>query len=79
MFQFDDMLLGVAIADPAVEAVLSTLTVTEEMATRVRAETELLEGETRQILVANRALRETVLSSAETVQVAVALARRWRL
>lgn len=79
MPQLDDMFPDVEIGDPTVEAVLSALTVTEEMAARVRVETEMLEGETRQILLANHALRETALASAEAVQAAVALAKRWRL
>lgn len=79
MTQLNDMLPDIEIADPAVEAVLSTLSVTEEMAFRFRVETEMFESETRQILLANHVLKETALSSVGAVEAAVALAKRWRL
>jgi hypothetical protein len=79
MAQLDDMLRDIEIADPAVEAALTALNVAEEMAILLRAETKIFEGETRQILKANLALRDTSLSSLEVAQAAIALARRWHL
>lgn len=58
MLQPDEMLRDVEIDDPAVEAALAALIAAEEMATLVRAETEVLESETRQVLKANHALME---------------------
>ena len=75
----DDMLLDIEIADPAVEAALTVLTVSEETAILVRAETEALASETRQILEANLALMVTATSSQKAAQAAVALARHWHL
>ena len=79
MLMPDNLLLNIEIADPAVEAALTALTVSQEMNIRVRAETEVLADETRQILKANLALRVTPTSSQEAVHTAVALAKRWRL
>ncbi|RYF41145.1 MAG: hypothetical protein EOO38_21035 [Cytophagaceae bacterium] len=79
MTQSDHPLFDVDIADPAVEAVLTMLTASAELAIRVRAETEALEGETRQIVKANLALMMAPLLSQDTVQAAIASARRWRL
>ena len=79
MHQPDDMLQDVELADPAVEAALTALTLAEEIAALVRAETEMLEGETRQILTYNHVLMETALPSMEATQAFIALARRWRL
>lgn len=78
MPQPDDMLSDVEIADPAVEAVLGALTVAEGMAARIHAETELLEGETRRILLSNHALLATGLLSVEAAQAAVVSVRRGR-
>ena len=79
MAQPDHSLFDVDIADPAVEAVLTLLSASEETAIRIRAETEALEGETRQILQANLVLMVTPASSQEAVHAAVALAKRLRL
>lgn len=79
MPQSYDMLQDVEVEDPAVEAVLAALTVAQEMATLVRLETAMLEGETHQILMSNRTLMGTALSSLEAAQAAIVLARRWRL
>ena len=79
MPQPDTALLDIDIADPAVEAILTMLTASAETAMRVRAETDVLAGETRRILRANLALMVTPTSSQEAAQAAVALARRWRL
>ena len=79
MPQPDDIILAIEIADPAVEAALMVLTVSEETAILVRTETEAPAGETRQILKANLALMVTSTSPEEAAHAAVALARRWRL
>ncbi|MDB5965812.1 MAG: hypothetical protein JWQ72_2312 [Polaromonas sp.] len=79
MLQLDDMLQNIEITDQTVVAALTALTLAEEIATLVRAETEMLEGETRQILTSNLALMETVLSSLEAAQATVVLAKRWHL
>ena len=79
MVQPDGLLLDIEIADPAVQAALAVLTVSEKTAILVMAETEALAGETRLILEANLALMVTPASSEEAVQAAIALARRWRL
>ena len=71
--------LDIEITDPAVEATLIVLTVSAELASRLRAETEVIADETRQILNANLALMVTPASSQKDAQDAVALARRWRL
>ena len=75
----DDVLLDIEIADLAMEAALMVLTVSAETAILMRAETEVIASETRQILKANLALMVTPTSSQDAVQAAVALARRWRL
>ncbi|RZI72373.1 MAG: hypothetical protein EOP13_15265 [Pseudomonas sp.] len=72
-------LFDINIADPAVETVLTLVSASEETAILVRAETDALAGETRQILKANIALMVTPASSQEAAQAAVALARRLRL
>ena len=79
MLMPDSLLLDIEIADPAVEAALTMLTISEETAILVKAETASLAGETRQILKANLALMVTSTSPEEAVRAAVALARRWRL
>ena len=80
MLQPDEMLWDVEIDDPAVEAALAALIAAEEMAALVRAETEVLESETRQVLKANHVLMEAAcLPSLEAAQAAIMLARRWRL
>ncbi|RZI71325.1 MAG: hypothetical protein EOP13_18435 [Pseudomonas sp.] len=77
MPQRDDMLRDIEIADPVVGAALSMVTVAEKMAALVRAETDVLERGTRQILEANLALRGTPLSSPKAAQAATILAKRW--
>ncbi|RZA30616.1 MAG: hypothetical protein EOP02_00950 [Proteobacteria bacterium] len=79
MPQPDNVLLDINVTDPTVEAALTVFTVSEKAAILVRAETEMLAGETRQIVKANLALMVTPASSQKAVQDAVALAKRWRL
>ena len=73
MAQMDKIARDIVTLDPTLEAALAAITEAEEIAVLVRAETELFESETRQILVANQALMEAACTSLEAVQAAVTL------
>jgi hypothetical protein len=73
MAHLDKIAWDIQTLDPTLEAALAAITEAQEIAILVRAETELFESETRQILIANHVLMEAACSSLEVVQAAVTL------